>query len=150
MMTIASSAKSGDETGTAVGNTGRGGSGHRTRDCVGGRDSVGADEDEPGRHGRQGGQSSDGGVYAGSSIGLARPSGLGDRLRLGGSGGLSIRGREAHLEVEKPITYTKGQSWYEPPKKPHVVSKNASSTESAKLLVFLLSNEGEAAKMPIK
>ena len=56
----------------------------------------------------------------------------------------------SQLEGEKPITYTKGQSWYEPPKKAHVVSKNASSTEPAKLLVFLLSNEGEAAKMPMK
>ena len=36
------------------------------------------------------------------------------------------------------MTYTKGQSWYESPKKPHVVSKNASKTEPAKLLVFLL------------
>jgi len=56
----------------------------------------------------------------------------------------------SQLEGEKPIIYTKGQSWYEPPKKAHVVSKNASSTEPAKLLVFLLSNEGEAVKMPMK
>jgi quercetin dioxygenase-like cupin family protein len=56
----------------------------------------------------------------------------------------------SQLEGEQPVTYTKGQSWYEPPKKPHVVSKNASTTEPAKLLVFLLSNEGEATKMPIK
>src|SRR5689334_10073755 len=28
------------------------------------------------------------------------------------------------LENGKLITYTKGQSWYEPPKKPHLVSKN--------------------------
>ena len=26
-------------------------------------------------------------------------------------------------EGEKPMTYTKGQSWYEPPRKPHLVSK---------------------------
>jgi quercetin dioxygenase-like cupin family protein len=56
----------------------------------------------------------------------------------------------SQLEGEKPVTYTKGQSWYEPPKKPHLVSKNASQTEPAKLLVFLLSQEGEATKMPIK
>jgi quercetin dioxygenase-like cupin family protein len=55
----------------------------------------------------------------------------------------------SQLEGEKPTTYTKGQSWYEPPKKPHLVSKNASATEPAKLLVFLLSQEGEATKMPI-
>ncbi len=54
------------------------------------------------------------------------------------------------LEGEPPMTYTKGQSWYEPPKKPHVASKNASTAEPAKLLVFLLSQEGEMIKMPIK
>ena len=54
------------------------------------------------------------------------------------------------LEGEQPMTYTKGQSWYEPPKKPHLVSKNASRTEPAKLLVFLLSQEGEAIKAPVK
>ena len=54
------------------------------------------------------------------------------------------------LEGEQPMTYTKGQSWYESPKKPHMVSKNASVTEPAKLLVVLLSQEGEALKMPVK
>ena len=54
------------------------------------------------------------------------------------------------LEDGKLMTYTKGQSWYEPPKKPHLVSKNGSRTEPAKLLVILLSEEGEAIKAPIK
>lgn len=54
------------------------------------------------------------------------------------------------LEGEQPMTYTKGQSWYESPKKPHMVSKNASVTEPAKLLVVLLSQEGEALKVPVK
>ena len=54
------------------------------------------------------------------------------------------------LEGEQPITYAKGQSWYESPKKPHVVSRNASVTEPAKLLVLLLSQEGEALKVPVK
>lgn len=54
------------------------------------------------------------------------------------------------LDGESAMTYTKGQSWYEPPKKPHLVSKNASSREPAKLLVFLLSQEGELTKTPIK
>jgi hypothetical protein len=40
---------------------------------------------------------------------------------------------------EKPMTYTKG-----------LVSKNASQTEPAKLLVFLLSQDGESIKAPIK
>jgi quercetin dioxygenase-like cupin family protein len=56
----------------------------------------------------------------------------------------------SQVEGEEPVTYTKGQSWYESPKKPHVVSKNASKTEPAKLLVFLLSQEGESLKTPMK
>jgi quercetin dioxygenase-like cupin family protein len=54
------------------------------------------------------------------------------------------------LEGEQPMTYTKGQSWYELPKKPHMVSRNASVTEPAKLLVLLLSQKGEALKVPVK
>ena len=56
----------------------------------------------------------------------------------------------SQLEGEKTVTYTKGQSWYESPKTPHVVSKNASKTEPARLLVFLLSQEGESLKKPMK
>lgn len=44
------------------------------------------------------------------------------------------------MEGEKPMTYTTGQSWYESPKKPHVVSKDAGQTERDKLL----SQEDEA------
>jgi quercetin dioxygenase-like cupin family protein len=51
---------------------------------------------------------------------------------------------------DKPTTYTKGQSWYESPKQPHVVSKNASKTEPARLLVFLLSQESESLVVPMK
>jgi quercetin dioxygenase-like cupin family protein len=56
----------------------------------------------------------------------------------------------SQLKGGEPVTYTKGQSWYESPKTPHVVSKNASKTEPAKLLVFLLSEKGEAIKVPVK
>ena len=56
----------------------------------------------------------------------------------------------SQLEGGRPVTYTQGQSWYESPKTPHVLSKNASRTEPAKLLVFLLSQEGEAIKAPIR
>lgn len=56
----------------------------------------------------------------------------------------------SQLEGEKPVTYSKGQSWYEPPKQPHLVSKNASNEEPAKILVFLLAHEGEAIKAPVK
>lgn len=54
------------------------------------------------------------------------------------------------LEGEQPMTYSKGQSWSESPKKSYMVSKNASVTEPAKLLVVLLSQEGEALKVPVK
>ena len=54
------------------------------------------------------------------------------------------------VDGEQPMNYTKGQSWYESPKKPHMVSRNASVTEPAKLLVFLLSQKGEALKVPVK
>ena len=56
----------------------------------------------------------------------------------------------SQLDGDKPMTLTKGQSWYESPKKPHVVSKNASKTEPARLLVFLLSHESESLVVPIK
>jgi len=56
----------------------------------------------------------------------------------------------SQLGGEQPVTYTKGQSWYESPKKPHVVSKNASKTKPAKLLVFLLSQESESLVVPMK
>src|SRR5262245_31361944 len=47
----------------------------------------------------------------------------------------------SQLGGEQSVTYTKGQSWYESPKKPHVVSRNASTTEPAKLQVFQQSTE---------
>ena len=56
----------------------------------------------------------------------------------------------SQLGGEQPVTYSKGQSWYESPKKPHVVSMNASTTEPAKLLVFLLSQESEPLVVPMK
>ena len=56
----------------------------------------------------------------------------------------------SQLGGQAPVTYTKGQSWYESPKIPHVVSKNASKTEPAKLLVFLLSQENEPLVVPMK
>jgi hypothetical protein len=46
------------------------------------------------------------------------------------------------------MTYTKGQSWYELPKKPHIISRNASVAESAKLLVLLLSHRSTTPILP--
>ena len=42
----------------------------------------------------------------------------------------------SQAEGEKPMTYAKGQSWYEYPKQAHLVSRNARQTEPARILVF--------------
>ena len=47
------------------------------------------------------------------------------------------------------MTYKTGQSWYEPPLVPHLVSKNASTKRPAKLLAWLLLDEGGQAKEPL-
>jgi quercetin dioxygenase-like cupin family protein len=39
-------------------------------------------------------------------------------------------------------TFTKGQMWTEQPHEHHMISKNASSTEPAKLLVFMIAPHG--------
>jgi quercetin dioxygenase-like cupin family protein len=52
----------------------------------------------------------------------------------------------SQLEGQPPITYKAGQSWYEAPRVPHLVSKNASSTKPAKLLAWLLMDEGGQVK----
>jgi quercetin dioxygenase-like cupin family protein len=41
----------------------------------------------------------------------------------------------------KAITYTAGQTWYEPAGSKHYESRNASATQPAKLLVFILLDE---------
>lgn len=57
---------------------------------------------------------------------------------------------ESRLGSEKPVVYTKGQSWHEGPKQPHLISRNASTVEPAQLLVILLSDKDEPITMPIK
>lgn len=54
----------------------------------------------------------------------------------------------SQLEGAAAVTYKAGDSWYEPPHAGHLVSKNASATRPATLLVFLLANEGEAISRP--
>lgn len=44
---------------------------------------------------------------------------------------------------EKPRTYTAGQMFTELPNQHHMVSRNASATEPAKLLVFMIAPHGE-------
>ena len=50
----------------------------------------------------------------------------------------------------KEITLRPGQSFYEDPDDIHVVSRNASRTESAKFLVFLIHKKGDPLVMTAK
>ena len=54
---------------------------------------------------------------------------------LEGSVVMQIRGAE-------PITLSPGQTWYEGPNDVHVVSRNASSSASAKYVVFMVKDKG--------
>lgn len=49
----------------------------------------------------------------------------------------------SQLEGEAPVTYRTGESWYETPRTNHLVSRNASTTKPAKLLVWIL-NDGDS------
>ncbi|HEY4310221.1 MAG TPA: cupin domain-containing protein [Pirellulales bacterium] len=57
---------------------------------------------------------------------------------------------ESQLEGEELKTFHKGEMWYEPPGTIHVVSRNASQEKPAKLLVFLVQEEGKAATTVVK
>jgi hypothetical protein len=50
----------------------------------------------------------------------------------------------------KEVTLRPGQSFYEDPNDIHVVSRNASSTKSARFLVFLIHKKGAPLVMPAK
>ena len=50
----------------------------------------------------------------------------------------------------KELTLLPGQSFYEDPNDIHVVSRNASSTKSAKFLVFLIHKKGDPLVIPAK
>ncbi len=58
----------------------------------------------------------------------------------------------SQLGDEQPHTYTEGQMWSETPHQHHTVSKNASATEPAKLLVFFIAPKGEqlTTMLPVK
>ena len=55
----------------------------------------------------------------------------------------------SQLDDGAPVTYKAGQSWYESPHAAHVVSRNASDTKPARLLVWLMVGEGEQVAEPI-
>lgn len=50
----------------------------------------------------------------------------------------------------QPVTLTAGQTFYESPDDIHVVGRNASRTEPAKLLAILVKKKGAPALVPVK
>jgi quercetin dioxygenase-like cupin family protein len=56
----------------------------------------------------------------------------------------------SQVKGEKTITYKAGEYWYEPAGSEHLVSKNASTTEPAKLLVFMVLAPDEKVLIPLK
>ena len=50
----------------------------------------------------------------------------------------------------KEVTLTPGQSFYEGPDDVHVVDRNASKTQPAKFVVFLIKDKGAPALIPVK
>lgn len=50
----------------------------------------------------------------------------------------------------KAITYKAGEYWYEPAGSEHLVSKNASATKPAKLLVFMVLSPDEKVLVPLE
>ncbi|KJK23948.1 cupin [Burkholderiaceae bacterium 16] len=55
----------------------------------------------------------------------------------------------SQLGGEPERTYSKGQSWYEAPGARHLVTRNASKTKPARLLVFGIAAEGDPIKQPL-
>jgi quercetin dioxygenase-like cupin family protein len=50
----------------------------------------------------------------------------------------------------KEVTLTPGQTFYEGPDDVHVVDRNASKTQPAKFVVFLIKDKGAPALVPVK
>ena len=50
----------------------------------------------------------------------------------------------------KQVALTPGQSFYEGPNDVHIVDRNASKTQPAKFLVFLIKDKGAPALVPVK
>ncbi|WP_095194908.1 cupin domain-containing protein [Pseudomonas sp. Irchel 3A7] len=56
----------------------------------------------------------------------------------------------SQVKGEKEVTYKAGQYWYEAAGSEHLVSKNASATQPAKLLVFMVLSPDEEVLVPLK
>jgi quercetin dioxygenase-like cupin family protein len=50
----------------------------------------------------------------------------------------------------KQVTLTPGQTFYEGPNDVHIVGRNASNTERAKFVVFLVKDKGAPVLVPVK
>lgn len=50
----------------------------------------------------------------------------------------------------KQVTLTPGQTFYEGPDDVHVVGRNASTTQPAKFVVFLVKDKGAPVVVPVK
>lgn len=50
----------------------------------------------------------------------------------------------------EPVTLTVGQTFYEGPNDVHLVGRNASDTEPAKFLVFLVKDKGAPVLVPVR
>jgi quercetin dioxygenase-like cupin family protein len=55
----------------------------------------------------------------------------------------------SQLEGQAPHTYRQGEGWYETPGIHHLISRNASGTEPATLLVWAISGPQQAVKLPL-
>ena len=55
----------------------------------------------------------------------------------------------SQVEGEPEITRRAGESWHEPPGVLHLVSRNASATQPAKLLAILVQDAGVPLKRPL-
>lgn len=56
----------------------------------------------------------------------------------------------SQVKGEKEVTYKAGQYWYEPAGSEHLVSKNASTTKPARLLVFMVLSPEEKVLIPLE
>lgn len=54
------------------------------------------------------------------------------------------------LKGGKEVTLTPGETFYEGPDDLHTVDRNASTTEPAKFVVFMIKDKGTPALMPIE
>lgn len=55
----------------------------------------------------------------------------------------------SQLEGQEARTYAAGESWYEPPRTHHLVTRNPSTSKPAKLLVWAIVAPQEPIKLPL-